>query len=172
MTVLTYFRYRAIDEFQLARRRAKVESFLARIFKKDNHLLKYDTVLPFVRQRVYRGVQQIPTDMIVGSVNRNQDFDYHFRPLKKHLLDRWARIYVMAQLAGWPAIQVHKVGPIYFVEDGHHRVSVARHLHNQFIDAEVWEHSLNLCGTNSINFCSYPVVVPFKIESHITICRQ
>jgi len=172
MTVLTYFRYKAADEFQLAQRRAKVETLFAKVFKKDNHLLSFDTVAPFVHQRSYRGVQQIPTDMIVGSVNREQDFDYHFRPLKNHLLERWVQIYVMAQTGGWPAIQVHKVGPIYFVEDGHHRVSVARHLRHQFIDANVWEHPLNLCCNSPINISSYSMIVPFKVESHITICRQ
>jgi hypothetical protein len=35
---------------------------------------------------------------------------------------------------------VHKVGDHYYVEDGHHRVSVARALGIAFIQAKVWEY--------------------------------
>src|SRR5690606_1903566 len=38
-----------------------------------------------------------------------------------------------------PPIQLYKVGDVYFVKDGNHRVSVAREKGQEFIDAEVIE---------------------------------
>ena len=106
-----------------------------------------NTLLPFriVRQlRPYaehhRGVQAIPTEQIVGSVDRHQDFDRRFRCKANHLGDRWARIRDLWQNGyAFPAIQVYRVGDIYFVRDGNHRVSVARTQGQAFIDADVIE---------------------------------
>lgn len=106
-----------------------------------------NTLLPFrvVRQlqpyaEHHRGVQAIATEQIVGSVDRHQDFDRHFRCKANHLSDRWARIqYLWQNGYAFPAIQVYRVGEIYFVRDGNHRVSVARTQGQAFIDAEVIE---------------------------------
>jgi len=40
-----------------------------------------------------------------------------------------------------PAVELIKVGEVYAVRDGHHRISVARALGEDFIDARVtaWE---------------------------------
>jgi len=38
-------------------------------------------------------------------------------------------------------IVVHKIGEQYYVEDGHHRVSVARSVGMVFIEAKIWEYS-------------------------------
>jgi ParB-like chromosome segregation protein Spo0J len=35
---------------------------------------------------------------------------------------------------------VHKVGDHYYVEDGHHRVSIAQALGMAYIQAKVWEY--------------------------------
>ena len=40
---------------------------------------------------------------------------------------------------GMPPISVYRVGGLHFVEDGHHRVSVARHLRHEVIEAYVTE---------------------------------
>ncbi len=42
-------------------------------------------------------------------------------------------------MTGLPPIEVYKVGDVYFVRDGNHRVSVARALGNKSIQAHVWE---------------------------------
>ena len=88
----------------------------------------------------HMGVKAIPTDRIMGTVGRNGDFDLDFRPLKKHLQDRWVNAFVLAKTQPWSPIRAYKKGGQYFIEDGHHRVSVARHLGVEFIDAEVWEY--------------------------------
>jgi hypothetical protein len=88
----------------------------------------------------YGGIRAIPLSQIVGSVDRYRDFDHYFLPRLDHSLDRWASVR-RAGLEGieLPPIQVYQVGDVYFVKDGHHRVSVARRTGQQFIDAEVIE---------------------------------
>jgi hypothetical protein len=99
-----------------------------------------------VRQRVsperesYRGLQTVPIDQIIGSMDRFHDFDREFLPRQRHTAGRWQNIdrayYQDRQL---PPIQLYKVGDVYFVKDGNHRVSVAREKGQEFIDAEVIE---------------------------------
>ena len=87
------------------------------------------------------GLKSIRVAEIVGTLNRATDFDHLFRPLKKHALSRWVNAYLLHERDGWSPIVVHKVGEQYFVEDGHHRVSVARSLGMEFMEATVWEYS-------------------------------
>ncbi len=87
-----------------------------------------------------RGLQIVPLDAIVGTVDRAADFDRGFRPTSPRLRSRWERI-AAAQRRGesLPPISLYRVGDLYFVRDGHHRVSVAKSLGRQDIDAYVVE---------------------------------
>jgi hypothetical protein len=85
---------------------------------------------------------EIPLEQIVGTLNRANDFDDQFRPLKPSLKDRWVNTYLALEKEGWAPILVHKVGDRYFVEDGHHRVSVARHLGMRSLEARIWDYSV------------------------------
>jgi hypothetical protein len=78
----------------------------------------------------------------VGTLNRHRDFDHKFRPLKSYLRDRWVNVYLTLQVEGWSPIILHKVGNDYYVEDGHHRLSVARLLGMTYIQAKVWEYPI------------------------------
>jgi hypothetical protein len=89
--------------------------------------------------RIYRGEQDIPIDRITGSVSRENDFDNNFRPLKKHLRDRWIAVYESFEADRFTPIQLYKIGNDYYVEDGHHRVSVAHTLGRLSLRAQVWE---------------------------------
>ena len=53
---------------------------------------------------------------------------------------RWERL-ALAQRRGEPIppIRVYRVGGLHFVEDGHHRVSIAAATHQKTIDAYVTE---------------------------------
>lgn len=89
-----------------------------------------------------RGVQPVPVRNITGSECRSRDFDREFRPLCPASRGRWAGIYA-ARLAGvyMPAVELVQVGDCYFVRDGHHRISVAKHTKVEYLDARVtvWE---------------------------------
>jgi hypothetical protein len=86
------------------------------------------------------GLQVVPLEAIVGSVDRTVDFDRGLRPTSARLRSRWERI-ASAQRRGesLPPVSLYKIGDLYFVRDGHHRVSVAKSLGREDIDAYVVE---------------------------------
>jgi hypothetical protein len=86
------------------------------------------------------GLQVVPLDAIIGTVDRAVDFDRGLRPTSARLRSRWERINA-AQRRGeaLPPVSLFKVGALYFVRDGHHRVSVAKSLGRSDIDAYVVE---------------------------------
>jgi hypothetical protein len=79
-------------------------------------------------------------DSIVGSVDRTRDFDRRFRPTSARVRERWQRLALAARRGEpVPPIEVYRVGDLHFVQDGHHRVSVAHALGLVVIDAYVTE---------------------------------
>ncbi len=95
-----------------------------------------------VRGRHFEGRQCVPLVQIRGSENRVDDFDARFHPRTRHLEERWRGI-ASAWLRGLelPPVELIRVGDVYFVRDGHHRISVAAALGQREIDALVtdWE---------------------------------
>jgi hypothetical protein len=83
-------------------------------------------------------VRTVAIRQIRGSEGRNRDFDRNFNPLTSHSQERWMRV-AEAQQRGvpLPPVQLIRVGELYFVRDGHHRISVARALRHQEIEADV-----------------------------------
>ena len=90
-----------------------------------------------VSQRSYLGLREIPVAQIVGSVDRSADFDREFRPRRSVSTGRLASLREAFAGGAMPPIRVFEVGGAYFVEDGHHRVALAREQGATFIDAEV-----------------------------------
>jgi len=86
------------------------------------------------------GLKTIRLDKIVGSVDARDDFDRRFRPTSARVRERWEQL-ALAQRRGaaMPPIEVYKVGDMYFVKDGHHRVSIALANGQATIDAYVTE---------------------------------
>jgi uncharacterized protein (TIGR00730 family) len=88
----------------------------------------------------YRGTETIPIDRIVGSVGRYREFNREFLPTQEFLRNRWKRVYEVAHgLTGFPPIDVYQIGDVYFVRDGHHRVSVLSELGATSVEATVTE---------------------------------
>ena len=132
----------ALRDFDHARRQAFWRDVLGRLTGNKRQLLPFDPShlsLHFEGQR-YRGLQVVPLDSIVGSEGRHRDFDGAFYPLLSRTQDRWVRIdQAYYEQVALPPIQLWKVGKLYFVRDGHHRVSAARARQQDFVDAEVIE---------------------------------
>lgn len=87
------------------------------------------------------GLQIIALDSIVGTVGRRRgEFDRRFRPASQRARSRWQSI-AAARRRGrdMPPIDVFRVGELHFVQDGHHRVSVARAHGDAMIEARVRE---------------------------------
>jgi hypothetical protein len=105
-----------------------------------------------------RGLQTIPLDSIVGTVDRTKDFDRAFRPMSPRLRARWQRI-AEAQRRGesFPPISVYRIGELHFVRDGHHRVSVARSLGREDIDAYVTEVETRVGAGTDVLVSDLPV---------------
>lgn len=138
----THSRAGAVERFHTARRRALVERVLDRLGGRKRYLLPFDEVVRLVRtahQRPRRQPERIPLDRIVGSVGRYRDFTRTFLPTDAVEKERWVRIDALLQGPGWPPIEVYKVGDVYFVRDGNHRVSVARAHNLPDIEAYVTE---------------------------------
>jgi nucleotide-binding universal stress UspA family protein len=132
----------ALDDFNRARSQAQLKQLLARLTGAQVQLLSFDEVRQTLRLQssIERGLQDIPLDAIVGSVGRYTDFTRDFLPRKEINPDRWARVMVAANgLVGLPPIEVYQIGSAYFVQDGNHRVSVARQLGASYIQAYVTE---------------------------------
>ena len=139
---LTNIRSYAANEFSRLRWRAVRETGWARLVGRNSSLAKLpEGTFQKGSSRKFIGETDILVTEIIGTLYRHSDFDHQFRPLKKNLRERWINIYLLQQKDGWPPILVHKVGNNYFVEDGHHRVSVARALGITFIQAKVWEYA-------------------------------
>jgi hypothetical protein len=135
----------AQDDFLRARRRLAL-SRLARWLRREpgdiDHILPFDEVVAALGRVQERdaGLQVVPLDAIVGTVDKLQGFDRRFRPTTPAVRRRWESIAAaMRRGQAMPPVDLYKVGEAYFVKDGHHRVSVARALGHPDIDARVTE---------------------------------
>ncbi|MEZ4519711.1 MAG: DUF4032 domain-containing protein [Chloroflexota bacterium] len=145
----------AYEDFERVMRRSFWRKVRARLLGENNELLPYDLVrenLPYKGQRDI-GLQNVPLDKIVGSVGRYRDFDRAFLPTHRQNTNRWVNIrkahYEDVIL---PPVELYKIGDVYFVKDGNHRVSVARERDQAEIDAFVTE-----------------IDIPFKLTADMAI---
>jgi hypothetical protein len=131
-----------ISAFQSARFRAFWDDMFSLIRGKPAELLSFEDIRARLRLREedYKGLQDVPLDKIAGSVGRYHEFNSRFLPKRNTMQDRWSRVYAQASgMVGLPPIELYKVGDVYFVRDGNHRVSVARQLGAKTIQAHVTE---------------------------------
>ncbi len=133
---------RARQDFERALRQAARRQLSQRIWPRCNDLMPAAPVFGALElgHRKNLGVQRVALDRIVGSTGRTQDFDLAFLPRHRGLEGRWTSL-ASARRQGLPlpAVLLYQVGQAYFVEDGHHRVSVARAADLQEISARVIE---------------------------------
>ncbi len=132
----------AVRDFRRARREASMQQLMARITGKSADLLGYNEVCKRLKASgsVALGVQEVPLDAIVGSVGRYKDFTRSFMPRSDQDEGRWVGVKTAVNdMVGMPPIDVYKIGDAYFVNDGNHRVSVARQLGSETIAAHVTE---------------------------------
>src|SRR5262245_4723277 len=106
----------------------RVRQLWARLSGQSRRLLDLSSVAATgtVGDRRAAGIQTVPIRQIRGSEGRCDDFDVAFRPLTAHTEERWMSV-ATAYLRGigLPAVELIQVGEVYFVRDGHHRISVA-----------------------------------------------
>jgi hypothetical protein len=97
-----------------------------------------------VEGRCYAGLKEVKIADIRGTEGRVEDFDDGFNPLSQRTRDRWLNIAIARMsCSALPAVELIQIGDCYFVRDGHHRISVARALGGQVVDAEVTVWQVN-----------------------------
>lgn len=135
----------AQSDFNRARRRQVASRLSARMRRVPDDIdliLPYDEVIAALGQVSERrlGLQVISVDSIVGTIDPTPDFDRRFRPTSTRVRIRWEGVAkAMRRGESMPPIKVRRVGDVHFVEDGRHRVSVARELGLETLDAYVTE---------------------------------
>jgi hypothetical protein len=130
------------NDFDRARRKAIWRSIAASVLRRDNALLSFDEIRQRLRAQAqhYRGMRAVDVQQIVGSVGRYRDFDRAFLPRQATTRGRWQSIdRAFHEMVTLPPIELYQVGETYFVKDGNHRVSVAREMGQEFIDAYIIE---------------------------------
>src|SRR3954463_4844719 len=145
-------------------RRARVLSDIARRLRREPDdvglILPFEEVVEALGLTGQHdiGLRVVPLDAVVGSVGRNVAFDRDFRPTTQRLRSRWERI-AAAQRRGeaMPPVSLFKVGDLYFVRDGHHRVSVAKSQGRDDIDAYVTEVSTKLRLSHDLRVSELPL---------------
>ena len=129
-------------DFQRARFKAFVNRLWGTLSGQPTTLLSYDEIKEklHIGGPIYRGVQTVLVEQIAGSLNRYHEFDRVFLPASDKLATRWQSVNrAFYQEISLPPVVLYKVGQVYFVVDGHHRVSVAREQGQLYIEAEVRE---------------------------------
>jgi hypothetical protein len=152
----------AQDDFLRARRRRALSRLRARAARRPGD---FDLILPFdevvaalgrVGERDL-GVQVIPVHSIVGTVDRATGFDRSFRPTSARVRTRWERIAAaMRRGEPLPPIEAYRIGDAHFVRDGHHRVSVARALGIDQIEAHVTEVITRVGASRELTIADLP----------------
>ena len=149
----------ATYDFSRARRRQALTRLLALVRRNSGEVLRYEDVVAaagYVDERDL-GLQVVRLETVVGTVDRSRDFDRAFRPTSGRSRARWERI-AAAYRSGeeLPPIHVRRVGEMHFVVDGHHRVSAARALGLDTLDARVVEVRTQL----------EPATSEFELQTH------
>jgi len=131
-------------DFLRARHRAFFGRLAARIRrdKGGSGLLAFEEARKAIRadNRFYLGRRVVEVSKIVGSVNRHREFDRGFMPARGRMAEKWKRVdRAFHRGVELQPVRLYKLGDAYFVEDGNHRISVARYQQVEWIDAYVTE---------------------------------
>ncbi|WP_236808388.1 hypothetical protein [Amycolatopsis albispora] len=114
-----------------------------------------DTVAALGHQgEIDLGHQDVPVADIVGTIARRGDFDRQFRPRNRALRHRWD---ALADITTTEPVRLVRLGQLYFVEDGHHRVALARARGLDGVRAHVRKICTISCATRCLTVADLPV---------------
>ena len=143
----TIYYIRSDTAYRIARARGLWEVFRRRIAGKDPYLKSFRESVeePLLTDAKYLGVQIVATRDIVGSLGRAKEFSRSFLPVgTARQRERWRQSYTRLLSGGvGPPMRVCKAGANYYVVNGHHRVSAARYLNVESIQAHVSDVSMH-----------------------------
>ncbi len=126
--------------FNQALQRGSLHRFWANLTCKCLCLLDLEEIMQCspTESSHYEGIKTVSIDRIRGTLGKTAEFDSEFNPVKERSRTRWMGV-AMQKLRGrdLPPVDLIKVDDIYYIRDGHHRVSVSRVMGQSFVDAEV-----------------------------------
>lgn len=169
---------KASQDFERALGRAFWRKILSKLTGQENELLPFDEIRQHlkIRGQHYVGFQQVAINQIVGSTGRYRDFDRAFMPIQTRTRERWISVdkahYRDIPL---PPVDLIKMGEVYFVRDGNHRVSVARERGQTYIDAYVIEIDIPFEFTPDMDFDDVLLKqeqAEFQLETNIKNLRS
>jgi nucleotide-binding universal stress UspA family protein len=130
----------ASQDFDKARNKALWQTVMGHLTGQNIDLIQYDEVRKRLAKTINKPTElrEIPIKDIVGTLSRGTDFSRTFLPRFEFDKNRWVRVMVANQNdRGFPPIDVYQIGSVYFVIDGHHRVSVLKSVGAKFVTANV-----------------------------------
>ncbi len=112
---------------------------LGRFKRKPAPMLTFQNALAgrHITNQHSAGSRTVAVNDIRGTYNRgDEDFDIDFHPTQRHTQNRWLRV-ATAFLRGveLPPIELVELDGVYYVKDGHHRISAARAMGFGYLDA-------------------------------------
>ena len=130
--------------FQRSYKRGQLARLWAFITGATSHLQDATSLVKGkeIGSRRYDGLKAVEIDQIRGSEGRCTDFDSSFHPLNRRSMWRWMSIAAaFLRDTALPAVDLIRIGDTYVVRDGHHRISVARAIGRDYVDAHitVWD---------------------------------
>ena len=137
---LSYWSEPAGQAFARARRGARRETRTNRRRGRRSTLLRFEDLSDRLGLLAESDESRrtIPLAQIVGSVGKSDLFTKSFQPRHDKLESRWKRAFAVAHgLGGYQPIELYEAAGKFFVVDGHFRVSVARALGYETIQAVV-----------------------------------
>ena len=140
----------AVRLFWQATQSGWLQRLWARLTRRPTKLLELDVTLCCqpVQNIHYAGIHPVSIDCIKGTEGKSDAFDPAFYPIKEISRSRWVSV-AREKLRGreLPPVEIVDVDGVCYVRDGHHRISVARIMGQEFIEAEITELNLlnHLC---------------------------
>jgi hypothetical protein len=124
--------------YNASRAMARRRRLWAGLAGRSTALRSLKAVQPQCQGGHFAGRKHVKLADIRGTEGRAGDFDDQFYPLSDETRRRWQSVASALEAgAALPPVQLIQVGADYYVRDGHHRVSVARALGQDAIEAEV-----------------------------------
>jgi hypothetical protein len=126
------------DLFYKALAAGRIRKFVNLLTRHPSRLLNLSKFRSNMQNSHYGGLREVSLDDIRGTEARQNDFDDRFNPLTDTTRQRWQSVAKAYEVGmDLPPVELIQVGKLYFVRDGHHRVSVARTRGQTTITAEV-----------------------------------
>ncbi len=150
------------EDFARARRGETLRRLSRRLLRQPGDV---DVLVPFDEAvaelgylgEVSLGLQSVAIDSIVGTVATGHAFDRAFRPTNARVRARWERIAAALRRGEpLPPVSLYRLGEAHFVRDGHHRVSVARALGLDRIEAYVTEVRTRVGAGQTLTLAELP----------------